>query len=109
MNETEEWVHEAKQLLRAFARSPRQESLDALRNHAHKMDLAQTLCHLGCDQVCSECSWGELGGFHLVETCRLVSFLAGLKETCEGARSPSSLKPDALALLSILDRPSGAN
>lgn len=109
MNETEQWVLEAKQLLKAFARAPRQDLLNALRNHAQRIDLAQTLCHLGCDRECSVCSWGELGGFHLAETCRLVSFLRDLKTACEEGWSPASLKPDALALLGVLDQSSDVN
>lgn len=109
MDDTERWVDEARQLLKAFTRTPRHDLLNALSHHAHKIDLARALCRLGCDQECSECSWGDLGGFPLGENCRLVAFLSGLKATCEEGRSPASLKPDAVALLDVLERSKGAN
>jgi hypothetical protein len=109
MNETERWVLEARELLRTFSRSPHRDSLGALCDHARKIDLPSTLSHLGCDRDCSECSWGELGGFQLAEACRLVSFLDGLKETWEDARNPASLRAQALDLLRVLDRSRAPN
>ena len=104
MNKAEWWVEEARTLLRQFVSSPRPEQLTLLREHARASELADILRYLGCGDECSSCSWGELGGFQLRETCSLVYFLDSLRGDASDRAHLHSLRPGAENLLSVLDR-----
>ena len=83
MNETEKWIEQARELLGDVIRNRKHGSLVPLYDHMKNIDLPVALNTLGCGEECSECSWGELGGYPLRGTCRVVAF----QETLERMRT----------------------
>lgn len=102
MSETEKWIEQARTLLGEVMRNKKHGSLDPLYDHMTRIDLPMALRALGCGDECSECSWGELGGFPLRGTCRLVAFKETLEKTMTNGKDRASIERQAVALLDML-------
>jgi hypothetical protein len=103
VNETEKWIEQARELLGEVIRNKKHGSLDPLYDHMKRIDLPVALRALGCGDECSECSWGELGGFSLRGTCRLVAFQETLEKTSTDGKDRALIGRHAVALLGMLE------
>ncbi len=104
MNETERWIREAKGHLKAARKSGKEQHIEALQEHMRRMDFDRALADLGCGEECEKCSWGQLGGYPLRQTCHLVAFLNALEGLQAGQGPPAPAGEVTAALQELLDR-----
>jgi hypothetical protein len=103
VNETEKWIEQARKLLGEVIRNKKHGSLDSLCDHMRRVDMPVALRTLGCGDECSTCCWGELGGFPLRDTCRLLAFQETLEKARTNGNDRASIGRHALALLNMLE------
>lgn len=103
MNDTERWIKEAKGHLKAARKSGREEFLDALREHMRRMDFDQAQAELGCGEDCEACSYGDLGGYPLRQTCHLLAFRRAAEGLQPGQGHPAQARETAVVLQELLD------
>jgi hypothetical protein len=103
VNETEQWIDQARELLEQVIRNKKNGSLDSLCEHMRRIDMPVALRTLGCGDECSECSWGELGGFPLRDTCRLLAFQETLEKARTNGNDRASIGRHAVVLLEMLE------
>jgi hypothetical protein len=103
VNETQQWIEQARELLEQVIRNRKHGSLDPLYDHMKRIDLPVALHTLGCGDDCSTCCWGELGGFPLRDTCRLLAFQETLEKARTNGNDRASIARHAVALLDMLE------
>ncbi len=104
MNETEQWISEARKYLKAARRGGRDRLVEAIGDHMSRIDVAQARADLGCGDYCAACSWGVLGGHALpCEPCRLLAFQEAVAELQKRADQSVAVRREAAALLGLLD------
>jgi hypothetical protein len=104
MTKTEEWINGARKKIQKAKWGGRKNLVVCLHGILKEIDSAQAQIDLGCGELCSQCSWGSLGGQALPrETCKLLAFQEAIKDLQERPPRAIPTRQEVSILLERLD------
>ena len=101
-SDTDRQIRELRNVLEAFLKNRKPESLWAAKEFIHALDRSKALPAIGCDGNCPACSWGDAQAKEWQNHCLLWSLQETLMDADARAKGVPAAVPKVEALLSAL-------